>query len=265
MWEWLSSETIDPNQELLQNAGDNIFNFGTGPLSLEPGETQRFSMAILFGQNLADLLLNAETSFRVLESDYLFAKPPEKPNVVAVPRDGKVILYWDARSEKSFDPFTRVFDFQGYKIYRSRDFNFSDIYTITDANGVPFFGQALIDKNGNPAQFDLIDSLSGFHPVEYLGRGIKYNLGSNTGLVHEYVDETVKNGIRYYYAVVAYDGGSIEFSIPPTESQAVIQQDAVTSELKFDVNTVQVTPGPLPSGIDTAEAGIGGKPNRVGW
>ena len=263
MWEWLSSGTIDPNQELLQNAGDNVFNFGTGPLALEPGETQRFSMAILFGQNLSDLQLNAETSFRVLESDYLFAKPPEKPKVTAVSGDGKVTLYWDTRSEKSFDPFTRVFDFQGYKIYRSRDYTFSDVYTITDANGVPFIGQALIDKNGKPAQFDLIDSLSGFHPVEYLGRGIKYNLGSNTGLVHEYIDETVKNGIKYYYAVVAYDGGAIEFSIPPTESQAVIQKDPITSQLKFDVNTVEVTPGPLPSGIKNAEVGIAGKPTKV--
>ncbi len=261
MWEWLSSETIDPNQELLQNAGDNIFNFGTGPLMLEPGETQRFSMAILFGQNLNDLLLNAETSFRVLESDYLFAKPPEKPKVTAVPGDGKVTLYWDALSEKSFDPFTRSFDFQGYKIYRSRDFTFSDVYTITDANGVPFIGQALSDKNGKLAQFDLIDSLSGFHPVEYLGRGIKYNLGNNSGLVHEYIDETVKNGVKYYYAVIAYDGGSIEFGIPPTECQAVIQKDAITSELKYDVNTVEVVPGPLPSGIKNAEAGIGGALN----
>lgn len=263
MWEWLSSGTIDPNQELLQSAGDNIFNFGTGPLSLEPGETQRFSMAILFGQNLDDLLLNAETSFRVLESDYLFAKPPEKPKVTAVPGDGKVTLYWDTKSEQSFDPFTRFFDFQGYKIYRSTDYTFSDIYSITDANGVPFIGMALRDKNGRLAQFDLIDSLSGFHPVEYLGRGIKYNLGTNTGLVHEYVDETVKNGIRYYYAVVAYDGGSVEFSIPPTECQAVIQKDPITSELKLDVNTIEVTPGPLPSGIKNAEAGIDGKPTQL--
>ncbi len=52
MWEWLSSAVIDPNQTLLQNPGDNIFNFGTGPLSLERGESQRFSMAILFGDNL---------------------------------------------------------------------------------------------------------------------------------------------------------------------------------------------------------------------
>lgn len=261
MWEWLSSETIDPNQELLQNAGDNIFNFGTGPLRLEPNETQRFSMAILFGWNLDDLLLNAETSFRVLESDYLFAKPPEKPKLTVVPGDGKVTLYWDALSEKSFDPFTRSFDFQGYKIYRSRDYTFSDIYTITDANGVPFLGQALRDKNGKLAQFDLIDSLSGFHPIEYIGRGIKYNLGNNTGLVHEYVDETVKNGVKYYYAVIAYDGGSIDFGIPPTECQAVIQKDPITSELKFDVNTAEAVPGPLPSGIKNAEAGIGGKVN----
>jgi hypothetical protein len=58
MWEWLSSETINPNQELLQIASDNVFNFGTGPLSLERGESQRFSMVILFGDNLNDLTLN---------------------------------------------------------------------------------------------------------------------------------------------------------------------------------------------------------------
>lgn len=264
MWEWLSSNTIDPNQSLLNNPGDNIFNFGTGPLGLAKREKQRFSMSILFGDNLNDLVLNAETSTRVLESDYRFAKPPEKPIVTAVPGNGKVTLYWDTGSEESFDPFTRSFDFQGYKIYRSRDFTFSDVYTITDANGVPFLGQALFDPNLNRrAQFDLIDSLSGFHPVEYLGRAIKYYLGNNSGLVHEYVDSTVNNGVTYYYAVVAYDAGSIKFGVPPSETQAVIQRDPITGELEFDVNTVQVTPGPLASGIQGADAGINGQPTRV--
>ncbi len=85
----------------------------------------------------------------------------------------------------------------------------------------------------------------------------------NTGLGHEYVDETVKNGIKYYYAVVSYDGGNLEIGkeLPPSESQVVIQKDPITSELKFDFNTVEVTPGPLPSGIKNAEAGIGGKVN----
>src|SRR5690606_13715168 len=70
MWEWLSSDSIDPAQELLNQPGDNIFNFGTGPLRLNQKETQRFSMSILFGDNLNDLVLNAETATRILESDY---------------------------------------------------------------------------------------------------------------------------------------------------------------------------------------------------
>lgn len=264
MWEWLASDSIDPAQELLNQPGDNIFNFGTGPLRLNQKETQRFSMSILFGDNLDDLVLNAETATRILESDYRFAKPPEKPNVTAVADSGKVYLYWDTYSEQSFDPFTRSNDFQGYKIYRSRDYTFADVYTITDANGVPFMGQPLFDQNtGRRAQFDLVDSLSGFHPIEYLGRAVKYYLGNNSGLVHEYVDSTVMDGITYYYAVVAYDAGSIKFGVPPSETQAVISKDPITSELIFDVNTVQVTPGKLAPGITSAQAGNGGLPERV--
>lgn len=256
MWEWLSSEYIDPNQELFKTPGDNIFNFGTGPLKLDRGETQRFSMCILFGDNLNDLVLNAETSTRILEADYRFAQPPLKPIVSAVPGDKRVTLYWDTRAEGSVDPLTGAKDFQGYKIYRSRDYTFSDVYTITDGNGVPFLGQALFDPNsGKRAQFDLDDSLSGYFPVEYMGRAVKYYIGDNTGLVHEYVDSTVLNGITYYYAVVSYDSGLLEegLELPPSESQSVIQRDPITSELKFDVNTVEVTPNAIASGIASAE------------
>lgn len=263
MWEWLSSDSIDPNQELLSQAGDNIFNFGTGPLSLKVGESQRFSMVILFGNNLNDLVLNAETSTRVLEADYRFAQPPLKPVVSAAAGDKRVTLYWETRAEGSVDPLSNKKDFQGYKIYRSQDFTFADVYTITDGNGVPFLGQALFDPNtGKRAQWDLIDSLSGFHPVEYQGRAVKYYLGNNTGLVHEYVDSTVTNGVTYYYAVVSYDGGNTETGkeIPPSESQSVIQRDPITSQLIFDVNTVSVTPNPLGKGLKNATAGVDGKP-----
>lgn len=265
MWEWLSSDSINPNQTLLQQPGDNIFNFGTGPLSLDRGATQRFSMAILFGDNLTDLKLNAETSTRVLEANYEFAQPPAKPIVTAVPGDHKVTLYWDAKAEQSVDPLTGEKDFEGYKIYRSRDYTFSDVYTITDGNGVPFLGTPLTDAKGNKAQWDLVDSLSGYFPIPYQGRGIEYYLGNNTGLVHQYVDSTALNGITYYYAVVSYDGGSLEpgKELPPSECQAVIKKDPITGQLKYDVNTVAVTPGPLPSGIKDADAGIGGTPQQV--
>ncbi len=256
MWQWLSSDSISADQELLKDAGDNIFNFGTGPLDLEVGETQRFSMAILFGNDIDHLILNAETSTRILESDYRFAKPPNKPNLSVVPGNGRVTLYWDDYAEKSFDPFIRTFDFQGYKIYRSRDPQFQDVKTITDGFGNPFIGEGI-------AQFDVVDSLKGFHPVEFLGRGIKYNVGTNSGLVHEFIDSTVTNGITYYYALAAYDGGSILFNIPPTETQTIINVDPITSELTFDPNTAMAVPMGDVAGITDPEAGVGGKPDQV--
>ena len=262
IWQWFSIPEINPDQDLLKKEGDNIFCFSTGPLGLKIGESQRFSMAIIMGENKDDLLLNSETSVRILEADYRFAQPPAKPIVKAVAEDGKVRLYWDAKSEDSVDPLTQDKDFEGYKIYRSRDFNFSDVYTITDANGVPFLGQALLDPNtGKRAQFDLIDDYSGLGEKEYAGHGTKYYLGNNSGLQHEYVDSTVKNGIKYYYAVVAYDHGTPE--IPPTETQSVIQQDPLTAALIFDVNTVEVTPGPISKGMAPANAGLDGSPTSV--
>ncbi len=264
MWEWASSDSIDPNQTLLQQPGDNIFNFDTGPMKLEKEQTQRFSMAIIFGDNLDALVLNAETSQRILESSYRFAKPPDKPTLTAVPGNGRVTLYWDTKAEKSFDPFTRINDFEGYKLYRSRDYTFSDVYTITDGNGVPFLGQALFNPNtGKRAQWDLVDSLSGFFPVEYTGHAVKYYIGNNTGLVHQFVDSTVQNGVTYYYALVSYDMGSILFGIPPTECQSVISKDPITGKLIFDVNTAEVTPGPMASGIKNAQAGVDGVPQQV--
>ncbi|PKL82261.1 MAG: hypothetical protein CVV24_11015 [Ignavibacteriae bacterium HGW-Ignavibacteriae-3] len=262
IWQWISKPEIDPEQALLKQEGDNIFCFSTGPFSLKKGETQRFSMAIIMGENRDDLILNSITSVRILEADYRFAQPPAKPIVKAVAQDGKVKLFWDAKSEDSIDPLTQIKDFEGYKIYRSRDFNFSDVYTITDANGVPFLGQALLDPNtGKRAQWDLINNYSGLAQREYDGRGVKYFLGSNTGLQHEYVDSTVQNGITYYYAVVAYDRGSPD--LPPTETQSVIQRDPLTGRLIFDVNTVQVTPGPASKGLVSAEVGFEGTPASV--
>lgn len=262
IWQYFMVPEIDPYQPLLRNAGDNVFCFSTGPMYLAKGETQRFSMAIVMGENLQDLILNAVTSTKILEADYRFAQPPAKPIVRAVAGDHKVTLYWDAKSEQSIDPLTGEKDFEGYKIYRSRDFNFSDVYKITDANGNPYLGVPFFNTvTGEDAQWDLVNDYSGLAQKEYEGRGVKYNLGSNNGLVHQYVDSSAQNGITYYYAVVAYDRGAInkttkQMELPPTETQAVIQQDPLTGQLIYDVNTVAVTPGPVASGMGTAEAGI---------
>ena len=259
----LSTDSIRIDQQLFDTPSDNIFVYGSGPFRLGPGETQRFSVALLMGNDLSDLILNSETAQRVLEANYRFAQPPPKPNVTAVPGERKVTLYWDNASEGTVDPLTGVNDFEGYKIYRSEDPTFSDVFTITDANGSPFLGKPYA-QNGVPAQFDLNNGWSGLHPVEYAGRGVKYNVGSNTGLVHQYVDSNVVNGKTYYYAVASYDHGfdSLGVQLPPTESQISIIRDPITARLQFDANTVSATPGPLPSGVSAA-ALDGNAVNRV--
>ncbi|MDP1675727.1 MAG: hypothetical protein Q8L88_02585 [Bacteroidota bacterium] len=240
--------------------GDYIFLYGSGPFTMTPGHRERFSIALLMGSDLKDLLNNSETAQLVMQANYRFAQPPPKPKVTAVAGDGRVTLYWDVNAEIASDPFTKKKDFEGYKIYRSRDYTFKDVFSITDGNGYPFLGKALYDDKARKSaqwhrpwtQVEQDKYAGGFMPVEYRGRFIKYYMGEPSdvsGLQHEYVDSTVTNGITYYYAVVSFDHGDDSLQLPPSESQSIIQRDAVTQEFKFDVNTAAVVPNAMGKGI----------------
>ena len=262
MYDKITSDTSDVSLLYPPTTGDNIFLYGSGPFNLNRGDRQRFSIALLFGSDLNDLLLNSEIAQRVLEANYRFAQPPPKPKVTAVAGNNRVTLYWDRESETSVDPLTNKNDFEGYKIYRSRDYTFSDVYQITDGRGFPFIGKALYDETSQKlAQWhrpwtdaEKALYLNGYHPAEYIGRSVKYYMGDpndNTGLAHQFVDSNVTNGVTYYYAVVSFDHGVYNDSLklPPTESQAIIQRDAVTQEFRFDVNTAAVIPNNNAVGI----------------
>lgn len=204
-------ETMTPGYfgEIAQNQ-DNIFVFGSGYFTLLPGESQQFSIAILMGKGLDDLNSNGDIAQRIYDLNYKFTKAPIPPKVTAVPADGKVTLYWDTRSEKSFDDFFGAYDFEGYKVYRSTNkIDWGE--PITDINGAVKFYKPL-------AQFDLDNDISGFFPEQELGTS--FFLGKNTGLQHTFVDENVTNGITYYYAVTAYDSGHVtpEGIVQPAES-----------------------------------------------
>lgn len=258
MWAKITSRLGDTTQVIQQDA-DNVFIYGSGPFELKRGDSQRFSIALLMGEDLQDLIQNAIISQQVFEADYQFAKPPDKPRLTAVPGDKKVTLYWDTKSELSYDPFVarghpdsleKGFDFEGYKIYRSEDFSFDDTKTITDQAGIRFLSTPLRNERGAPAQWDLINEYSGYSSIPYIGRGVRYFLGNNSGLLHTYVDSSnVVNGKRYFYSVVAYDHGDATLQIPPTETQRTIKQDPVSGEFTFDVNTAVIFPGPPAAGF----------------
>ena len=224
-------------------AGDYIFIYSSGPINLPAGEARRFSIALIVGQDYDDLTLNAITAQDIYKKNYQFAKPPEKPNVTAVPGDEKVTLYWDDIAEYSFDPITETYDFEGYVIYRSTDPSFLDQQTITDANGSRFLFEPLKTVDGASAKFDLINDYFGLSSIEFTGRGVKYNLGENSGLRHVFVDSNnVVNGQTYYYAVVSYDHGDAELVVAPAECSKTITVNPETNEVLLDVNTIAIVP-----------------------
>ncbi len=213
---------------------------------MRAGETQRFSLALVYGHDLDDLYKNRQTVQKIYDSDYRFPSPPEKPVLTTVPGDGKVTLYWDREAEKSIDPVTKEQDFEGYKIYKATDSDFNEVYTVTNANGVVTGYKPL-------KQYDLVNDIEGmFEASSELFQeadGYTVNLGSNTGLQHSYVDNDVVNGKQYFYAVVAYDRGDVENDIYPSENTKFIsvQPDGT---IITDINTDVVRPQPAVAGYD---------------
>ncbi|MFC2084664.1 hypothetical protein ACFLS9_06380, partial [Bacteroidota bacterium] len=235
--------------------GRNTYSAETGENG-EKGETERFSMALIFGINQNDLFRRKKTVQQIYNASYRFAKPPDKPILKAIAGDGRVTLSWDDRAEKTFDAFYQKYNFEGYRIYRSTESAFIENKIITDAYGKPTFRNPI-------AQFDLIDGIKGLHEIDV--NGAKFHLGDDTGLRHSFIDETAQNGQTYYYAVSAYDQGftttTIEgefLGIPPSETTTNFKID-IFGNISTDINTAVVTPrapaaGHIPPEINSFSA-----------
>ncbi len=233
--------------------GDHDYVFSCGFFPMLKGQEEFFSISMVYGWDEADILRNKEVIQRIYNSNYNFAIAPTKPTVRAVPGDQKVTLYWDDLAEMSFDRFLKTYDFEGYKIYRASHYTFGDAGSITDGLGYERFKKPI-------AIYDRVDSLFGFFP-ETFGTGVQFNMGSETGLVHAFVDSPLTNGLRYYYAVTAYDRGDIEKNIGPTETTIYVNVDP-SGNIQFAENVVAVVPqapslGYVPPGFDQRPEPVG--------
>ncbi len=227
----------------------------SGYFPIEPGERQRMAISVAMaggGINKQADLESAEQKQNqartAFESDYRFAQAPATPTVSAVPGDGKVTLYWDDVAEASEDLFIKRLngpfrDFEGYRIYRATDAAFLDAKVITDGKGVKTLLKPI-------AQFDLKDGISGFHPVDI--NGVKFDLGTDNGIVHSFVDSGLVNGQRYFYAVTAYDFGFELGNISPSESTIKIDVSP-DGEIRTGPNVVVVRPRAPVAGYLPAE------------
>jgi len=243
IWERVANYHFDSGS---QN-GNIAFLFGSGPFIMPPGHTERFSLALVFGENLADLRRNKKIVQDIYNANYNFARPPAKPAVTVVSGDQKVTLYWDELAEASYDEFadpaTGGHDFEGYKIYKATDAAFNDAYVISNGYGEATFYDAI-------AQYDLDNGITDFFEVDV--HGIQYFLGDDTGLRHSWTDTDVINGKTYYYAVVSYDRGWADKYILPSECTKLIVTDAY-GNVTLDKNTVSVIPNAPTAGYMAPE------------
>jgi photosystem II stability/assembly factor-like uncharacterized protein len=128
---------------------------------------------------------------------------PPPPMLRVIPGNGRVTLYWDDLAESFEDPALAgqnrsLRNFEGYKIYKSTDPEFLDALRITD-------NQGNLQGFRPIAQFDRRNDIRGYHPASI--NGMRYWVGTDTGIERFYIDDQVQNGRTYYYAVVAYTHG----------------------------------------------------------
>ncbi|MEW6703041.1 MAG: hypothetical protein AB1298_10045 [Bacteroidota bacterium] len=241
MWEFSRPGYFDNRTT---EVADYDYVFASGYFPLRPQQKEFFSIAMVYGWDETDILRNKDVVQKIYDSNYNFAVAPIKPTLRAVAGDGKITLYWDENAEASFDRFLKVYDFEGYKIYKASHYTFGDAGSITDGLGYERFKKPV-------AIFDKIDGIYGYFPKDF-GTGVLFNLGNETGLVHSYVDKDVINGIRYYYAVTAYDKGDAAKNIGPSETTIYLNVDP-SGNLQFAQNVVAVTPQPPALGYEKAD------------
>jgi hypothetical protein len=248
MWTRLRPGFFDVPTSIVNNRAirgeDGDFDWASGYFPLLPGQTERFSLALCFGDDYKGVIKTKQVAQIIYNANYKFPKPPDRPTLNAVPGDGFVTLYWDKVAENSVDPLLKEKDFEGYKIYKGTDIEFSDSWQISDGTGQK--------KSWVPiAQFDLKDGVSGYFVpsslLNELNNGLTFYLGEDNGIQNSYTDYGVVNGRTYYYAVVAYDKGKASADIFPSENNHTISQ-TVDGSLILLPNTAAVTPNAPVSG-----------------
>ena len=247
-----------------------VEQFASGLFPLKQGLTERISMSELHAYEVL-AGLNSDTHdapalFRlkeivqlIYERDYRFAQPPTMPTLTAKPADGKVFLSWDTESDQNTkDDFAfGINDFEGYKLYRSSDPYMADPMIITDGYGSPTLRKAIF-------QCDLIDGKKGFADYGEIN-GIEYYLGTDNGITHSFIDNTVQNGQTYYYVLVAYDYGlkDVGGGISPSENTFVLEIDESENIRRISRNVAVVKPHQFAAGYPDQGVNINDDLNSV--
>jgi len=194
VYETMSNGVIMPNQ-LPEESSDTRFYFGFGPFEIAQGDTLKFVLAVVAGSDDNRLAQNSDRAKQLFDANFVPPYvPPPSPPLKTTAMLGKIKLNWqwqfgDAGSnpEEYVDPSSGIVDFEGYRLYKG----------IPDPQNPSREPQNYVMIG----QYDVVD-----------------DIGYDTGLVYEYEDSGLLNGVPYYYAVTSYDKGDTLNNVESLES-----------------------------------------------
>uniref|UniRef100_A0A7V3ZXL4 T9SS type A sorting domain-containing protein n=1 Tax=candidate division WOR-3 bacterium TaxID=2052148 RepID=A0A7V3ZXL4_UNCW3 len=100
---------------------DLVAIVSSGPFTLVPHIPQKIVIAVCAGENEAAILKNMKTAENIYKNDFVTAVSPPRPLLNAIAGDRGVTLIWDNQAEDFIDPFSGRRDFEGYRVWKSKD------------------------------------------------------------------------------------------------------------------------------------------------
>ena len=260
MYRIMSNGYVDPDQtESNAPSGINTTGMDTryfisfGPYNVKPDSTLTLTLAYVGGlptpsgeSEFVDLGRNARWAKDVYDNppadgipDFKGPPPPPSPTLIVDAGDRMVTLNWNNVPEDAIDSFSRLNDFQGYRVYRSRTGVINDMELLGEYDKIDNFG------------YDF--GYNALYPDTIITRIDTTILGVDTTIVDTVVWYTFKdygltNGEFMYYAVTSYDSGYAPTGLEPLESSIVINMTQVAPsagpETPDEMQEVLVIPNP---------------------
>jgi hypothetical protein len=188
------TESIVPND----NRYDAVEVVSAGPFpEMAPGDTLFLVCAFLGGMDRQSLLRNVEWAQQAFDNNYILPSPPQPPRFQIKPSRGRISFYWNDYPEGELDPFYKIPDFEGYRIY------------VTRKEG------ATTDEFDLVRDIDIIDGIGYDTGLESLRDS---TVISDSLYTYRMDIDDVKDGFKYWVAITSYDRGLPQEGVESMES-----------------------------------------------
>jgi hypothetical protein len=190
---------------------------------------------------------------------FTLPQPPRQPRVFSVVENQRVTLYWDSvRSEQSFDPISRKFDFEGYRVYRSMpaaDIKNPENFLLSMQLAGEF------DRNNNSIGYN-----TGFSGIRLDTPKVFFDGHDSVVCIYQFPPKndpiTSLNGWQYLYGVSAFDGGDSINGLPSLESAKIIKRVVPGVAPTSDKNA-EIIVYPNPYYVRSAWDGTGERSRKI--